>query len=305
MFELSGIIREDMTFNAGDVVSLTGRVQLAEGYTLTWKAGSSLDGNFNAIEVFGSLEFEGNSNNLIPINNTYIEGESDEGTIRLDHTDMRGGALFPTFGDSGTLSVTNSVVSDTSTSYSTSVLESSVIENNIFVNVILDANQIDSPVILGNTFISGSRIVTTAWSSGGLWNGTISMSNNNFLVDGHALVLSSLFDYKHQVLLSGNYWGSSDLEEISLKIIDGNDDLNIDGVVDLSSISNSLTSAPMALGQYLVVAEPGGYALTESNNTVLYGGAGIDYIHGKEGNDYLDGGKGNDHLFGGKGNDIY
>ena len=72
---LSGIIRENMTFESGDFVKLVGKVQIASGYTVTFGAGSSLQGNGNSIEVFGSLVISGTSTNLIEVEDIKIYGK--------------------------------------------------------------------------------------------------------------------------------------------------------------------------------------------------------------------------------------
>ena len=109
MASLSGIIREDMTFGSGDVVSLSGNVQIASGYTVTFGAGSSLQGNSEAIEVFGSLVISGTSANLVEVEEVRIYGKKGGSTtINYSHVDK--GRLYPTFQNDGDLSILTKIL---------------------------------------------------------------------------------------------------------------------------------------------------------------------------------------------------
>ena len=58
--------------------------------------------------------------------------------------------------------------------------------------------------------------------------------------------------YTNNVETSGNYWGTDDVNAIQEKISDGNNDLDIKVVVDLSNRASTYTKAPLALGEYKV-----------------------------------------------------
>ena len=115
MTSLSGIIREDMTFGSGDAVSLSGNVQIASGYTVTFGPGSSLQGSSKEIEVFGSLVISGTSTNLIEVEDIKIYGKEGGSTlINYSHVfnsvpNSSATKIYPAFNNSGNLTISNSV----------------------------------------------------------------------------------------------------------------------------------------------------------------------------------------------------
>ena len=101
MITLSGIIRENMTFGSGDTVSLSGNVQIAEGYTVTLGAGSALLGNSKTIEVFGNLVISGTSENLLEVEKVDITG-----SVSMNFVHYSGKYLL----NQADWSITNSVI---------------------------------------------------------------------------------------------------------------------------------------------------------------------------------------------------
>jgi hypothetical protein len=241
MISLSGIIRENLVFNNNEVVELDGLVQLAEGFTIRFEAGSSLEGKGNAIEVFGSLEFIGSTDNLVEVSNTLLYGESS-GRLSIDYGVITGGALFPTFNNDGELLINHSLLDSVN---EIDINNDSSINSSILNNTNIRTNQVDQPEIIANTFTGSSQIKSFSWISGDL-----NLQNNNFITNDVVLLLSPFFDMNHNVSASGNYWG---LGELGANITDGNDDLNIKGTVDLSNRSNVINdAAPMSIGKYFV-----------------------------------------------------
>ena len=246
MITLSGTIRENLVFNSGDHVVLTEDVRLAKGYTLTWNEGSKLEGNSNSFEVSGTVIFNGDPASLIEVTNTYFEGSG--GTLRLNYADVSNGSIFPTFGNNGSLSISYSVLQNLSEINNPN---STIIRGSILYNTSIDNTQSDILTLIDNTFIGSSKIVTTAWDAV-FADSYISLTGNNFLVDGVALELSGFFSIDHDVRSNGNYWGSTSASVINSKIKDGNDDPDIKGVVDLTLKSSTYTNAPLELGKYFV-----------------------------------------------------
>ena len=133
---LSGIIRENMTFESGDFVKLVGKVQIASGYTVTFGAGSSLQGNGNSIEVFGSLVIAGASDNLVEFSHVSITGQ-DGGSTSINYSHLYQGLLYSNGKSFGDLSLSNSVVASSAVLgwwYGIKPTPSSVIKGNIFSN---------------------------------------------------------------------------------------------------------------------------------------------------------------------------
>ena len=91
-------------------------------------------------------------------------------------------------------------------------------------------------------------------SDHGFWSTPLlKLKDNNFLSStSQSLTLNDFWDYNHIVTTTGNYWSSDDVSVIQEKITDGNDNLNITGVVDLSNRASTYTKAPLALGEYKV-----------------------------------------------------
>ena len=56
---ISKIISENIVFVDGDIVTVDSLVQIANGYTVRFEEGSSLIGNNQVIEVFGTFEGAG------------------------------------------------------------------------------------------------------------------------------------------------------------------------------------------------------------------------------------------------------
>ena len=259
MTSLSGIIREDMTFGSGDAVSLSGNVQIASGYTVTFGPGSSLQGSSKEIEVFGSLVISGTSTNLIEVEDIKIYGKEGGSTlINYSHVfnsvpNSSATKIYPIFNNSGNLTISNSVIELLTSSFHAIDLNStSVIKGNIFNNTQINANQKDTITLDSNTFIGTSTIVTL--SDHGFWSTPLlKLKDNNFLSStSQSLTLNDFSDYNHIVTTTGNYWSSDDVSVIQEKITDGNDNLNITGVVDLSNRASTYTKAPLALGEYKV-----------------------------------------------------
>ena len=254
MTSLSGIIREDMTFGSGDAVSLSGNVQIASGYTVTFGPGSSLQGSSKEIEVFGSLVISGTSTNLIEVEDIKIYGKEGGSTlINYSHVFASATKIYPSFNNSGNLTISNSVIeTETSSFYAIDLNSTSVVKGNIFNNTKINANQKDTITLDSNTFIGTSTIDTL--SDHGFWSTPLlKLKDNNFLSSAsQSLTLSSFWDYTHIVTTTGNYWATDDVSAIQEKITDGNDDLNINGVVDLSNRASTYTKAPLALGEYKV-----------------------------------------------------
>jgi hypothetical protein len=260
MTSLSGIIREDMTFGSGDAVSLSGNVQIASGYTVTFGPGSSLTGNGQGtskqIEVFGSLVISGTSTNLIEVEDIKIYGKEGGSTsINYSHVfhsvpNSSATRIYPTFNNSGSLNISNSVIEIYGTKIDLN--STSVIKGNIFNNTQIDADQKETITLDSNTFIGTSSIDTKS-DHGFFSTPLLKLKDNNFLSStSQSLTLNDFWDYNHIVTTTGNYWSTDDVSVIQEKITDGNDNLNINGVVDLSNRASTYTKAPLALGEYKV-----------------------------------------------------
>jgi hypothetical protein len=70
---MTTIISQNTTWKKGDIVNLTGEVQVATGVTLTIQSGVTINGNGNTIRTFGNVVAEGNSIEHITTNNVNFE----------------------------------------------------------------------------------------------------------------------------------------------------------------------------------------------------------------------------------------
>ena len=247
---LSGIIRENMTFESGDFVKLVGKVQIASGYTVTFGAGSSLQGNGNSIEVFGSLVIAGASDNLVEFSHVSITGQ-DGGSTSINYSHLYQGLLYSNGKSFGDLSLSNSVVASSAVLgwwYGIKPTPSSVIKGNIFSNRPIFADQKDNAVLELNTFVESSTITIRQGGSANL----LRLVDNNFLSSSSTILTLEASKGLHVVEASGNYWTTDDVSVIQEKIIDGNDDLNISGLLDVSNRASSYTKAPLKLGRFEV-----------------------------------------------------
>jgi len=247
---LQGIIKDDLTFGEGDTVTLDGLVQLSSGYTLTFEPGSILLGNGQAIEVFGVIDANGSADNLVSFDNVILHGKAS-GSTSLDYAHISEGQIYPAFDNDGQLSITNSIVNnaDSSVWRAVDLPSNGEISHSIIIDTNIEADQIDNPIITSNTFLGDSTIESTSWVSGGM-----TLEDNNFLTTSNpTIILDDFFSFGHYVSSEGNYYGTDDLSIIDEMITDGNDDLNINGIVDLTLINDSLNeTAPLAISSYVV-----------------------------------------------------
>jgi len=255
---LAGTIRENMVFNSGDNVELADDVRIADGYTLTFNEGSSLEGNSNSLDIDGTVLFNGSSTSLIEITNVSFDGKG--GTLRLTYVSVSNGSIFPKYQNDGSLSISYSLLQNVNEIDNP---ESTVIRNSIFNNTSINNTDSETLSLIENTFIGASKVVATAAAFSGSSDNYILIEGNNFLADGVALEFSGLFGYEHDVMTSGNYWGSISADIIDLKIIDGKDDPDIEVMVDLALKSGTYTAAPLELGKYTVDTTTG--LLTENS----------------------------------------
>jgi Ca2+-binding RTX toxin-like protein len=248
---ISGIISENIVFVDGDIVTVDSLVQIANGYTVRFEEGSSLIGNNQVIEVFGTLEAEGQKYNLVTFSEVYIHGQ-DGGDVDLEFVAASSGQIYPTFDNDGQLRITNSILDNVDNSFwgELDLPTNAVIDSCIIIDTNITANQADNTTISSNTFLGDSAITTMSWA----WNSQLTLTKNNFLTEVKpTLDLSDFFSYSHAVITVGNYYGTDDISIIDAMINDGVDNLSINGTLDISQRSSSLgNTASMSIGNYIV-----------------------------------------------------
>ena len=236
-----GIVRDSITVSRDQTLSLAGDVQLAEGAEILLEDGATLLGNGHTIQVFGRFATEGTSTTGAVIEGASLSGKG--GTVDIVGTRVEGGELFPSFdkdgfGDKGKLTINQSTID---LNNSISAQRDTAIDGSILKDTVIKADQ--GATITNTTFIGTSSIEHTSWI-----DASSLIQGNNFLGDGVKLELSGFFDNEHKISSAGNYWGTTNTGEIEEKIIDGNDDLNIKGTIDLSStLDKPAVDAPLSL----------------------------------------------------------
>lgn len=239
---LSGNILNDTDLRAIDSpYQLMGTMQIRQGSTLTMPRGTVIFGNGHAIQPFGTLSMDGQTDNPVILyqtdlkpGNTQSEGPYFE--FNLNNLIMIGGSFYaPTgLGVYGSLAVKDSVFLNLSDRtyiwYPTSKVS-------ITENIFWGTNEItfgvnDTAITLRNNLF---RNYSNLYYKGFLqnWanyqNSDIMVEQNSFLDVGKT-TLGVRSD--GQYAARRNYWGTTDRETIQDMIFDGNDDFAIPQIID-------------------------------------------------------------------------
>ena len=91
------IISQNTTWKSGDVINLADDVQVASGVTLKVEPGTTINGNFRTITVFGNLDIKGTINSNVTTENLNIALSSNSkqlGNIQFDYVTFNNGSFL-------------------------------------------------------------------------------------------------------------------------------------------------------------------------------------------------------------------
>ena len=270
---MTTIISQNTTWKKGDIVNLTGEVQVAAGVTLTIQSGVTINGNGNTITTFGTVLVEGTSTEHITANNVNFEFgnfSTKAGKLQLNYLDVNGGKFLANGGFGGFI-VSNSNFSKVSGFYLWYPTQPSSFIGNTFyqssglsigTGLSIEKYEIGTVLIKNNTFSEQTtRYAIESWAN---YNSGIQVVNNSFLsTDRIALSIREKYDAA-KIDASENYFGTSNISIIDSMIFDQKDSLNC-----VSIISTSYLEKP-ASGTPAFDTTPPSVAITSNTKTVIY-----------------------------------
>jgi len=269
------IILEDTTW-FGEV-NLSGNIQVANGVTLTISPGTTINGG--SIEAFGSLIVDGQDGSLVTLDSVDINignnRSSQPASIDIHYADITGGSFMnPTGGSAyGTYKLTDSTI-DSWDGYQYLWYPTSdvIVARNIFKDVgeFSVGTDGDATVTFENNLFydtknhTGSVIVN--WAAYGT---PIQVTGNSFL-NTSRVVLEVKDGYSSAFIdAPGNWFNTTDIDEINARVLDKNDSLSYGSVIDVSGYLNSSNSSTPVVINTIQGA---------TSDDILNGTTGIDEI---------------------------
>jgi len=245
-YELAGIIRDSQTWSSGDVVSLSGDVQIAEGVVLEVGAGATLDLNGYSILNFGTLQLSGNETSFATLTGGTYSTDSTQGVLNSDFGRLEQ-LYVNSFFSNGALVLDNSLILNSTIE----ALSANVVKNSIFSQSEFDLG-IESATVYKSTFLE-TTIEVLAWNT--FFGGRAEFNEVNFVSEDQAIYLSPFFsgsDVMHHIEIIESYINAEDPDS---KIYDADDDLRIRlDILDKSFSSTPITTteAGFQVGTYLI-----------------------------------------------------
>jgi len=241
------IISQNTTWKSGDVINLADDVQVASGVTLKVEPGTTINGNFRTITVFGNLDIKGTINSNVTTENLNIALSSNSkqlGNIQFDYVTFNNGSflLGNGYGMYGSFDVLNSNFTNVRGFYISYPKAPSTFLGNTFYKssgLSIGTSGDGSVLIKNNSFVEQSTAYAIeSWAN---YNSGITVVNNSFL-STTKVALALKENYENAALnATDNYFGTSDLSIINRMIRDKTDSLNYASV-----ISTSYTDKPSA-----------------------------------------------------------
>lgn len=296
------IINTNTVWRSGQVVTLTDKVQVASGVTLTIEPGVQIIGNRNEIQVFGKLSANGSAAQSIEFDNVTLSLSSsynEPGRLEISHALFSLGSFVPAgSGGYGSYSVTDSSFKGTGGFYIWYPTADSLFARNYFV----DTPGLSIGVNLGNKVTIDSNVFAgygTNYDIGdaavGVWanySKSVEVTRNTFLnTNRTALLVGNLGQTPASMVARDNFFNTTDAATIERMIVDRSDDLSRNSYINHSPI----LSAPANSMLNPVIGSVGTDNLVGTvGNDFIAGGAGADRLSGGAGDDFLDGGSGMD-----------
>jgi len=262
---------EDTTWSGE--VNLSGSIQVADGVTLTISPGTTVNGG--RIEAFGSLIVDGQDGNLVTLNSVDINiGKAvlDGPSIDIHYAKIIKGS-FLNAGDSGRadLNLTDSTI-DSWEGYQHLWYPTSdvLIARNIFKDINQFSVGTNNNFIFENNLFYDTKNNTNSVIVNWAANGTpIQVTGNSFLNtsrvalevgDGYS---SSFID------APGNWFNTTDIDEINARVLDKNDSLSRSDIIDISGYLSSANPETPFIGTTIQGT---------ASDDILQGSTGIDHF---------------------------
>lgn len=232
---VGGIIDADTNWsNASEAYEIAGSVQIAPGVTLTIGQGVTVTNG--DIVVFGTLEVHGTAPDPVHFEGVNVVPGSNSSSMdqpfhmNIDHASFQGGSIYTASPGAsyGSLSLTNSVITNCPFMYIWYPVSDVLIEGNIFESsggISVGTNDGIQVIIRGNRFVAQSTdYAVSNWASYGT-SRTIVEFNDFVSTDRIALELPS--GYSNTAITGiNNWWGTTNESVIQSMIFDRNDDLS-------------------------------------------------------------------------------
>ncbi len=238
---ISGPIKENRVLTKeGSPYTLIGPMEIYSNATLTIEPGVEIIARSAVIvTVYGKFKAVGNENERISLKNFNITGARGS-SIQMEYTNQQynGGFLI-----TGANMILRHNEYKKGLIIITSSMFDSIIENNLFSEKasLQVENGPGKIFVKNNTFLNPidayeDLIVSSNYGDGGVPN--IHMNQNNFFGYPHVKVKVQVSSNTHLLFdANDNYWGVTDPNRIDGGIIDGNDNSNFWGKLDISSVA--------------------------------------------------------------------
>lgn len=249
---VGGIINTDITWTlANSPYTLTNRVQIAYGATLSIEPGVIVNGNNNAIQVWGVLDAVGTKTLKIIFNDVEIKpgtnNDNEPFLIEMQFSGYNGGSIYYPTGDAiyGSLNLRDSKITNIPYMHLWYPTSDCFIERNIFINsggISVGTTAGVNVYISNNVFYMQQKkfeegdYAVEAWANCG---SQIIVDYNSFLsTDRIALNIPPGFTFASMTAVN-NYWNTSNTSIIESMIFDKNDDLGCSSYINYTPFLTS------------------------------------------------------------------
>lgn len=297
---MAKIIRQDTVWEG--VVNLTDDVQVAQGATLTIRAGTTINGNGHELDIFGIVNFEGKRNSHVSVKEVNIGGS---GELDMNFVKMIRGSLMELGSNSHALTfdVSNSSFTNLhwNVEFGIGSQTTNALRGCVFDGVYLNPH--------GNVTISDNIFRNYLGSDGGSAGDILPLvmvradnDNTDFsdnVILGSSGILLEVY-YRGSITGTGNYFEGIPLSKVHKILWDNRDDLNAPSKIKIGAVEK-----PQADNFFYQVGTGQDDVLKgTSMEDTLFGARGADMLSGQKGNDELFGNGGTDKIYGGPGNDF-
>lgn len=229
---IEGNITEDTTLSGNKEYEIANDIQIKNGCSLTIEEGAVVNGNGYKISVYGKLEIDGAE---LKDANIYAKNTGNNPCeISISNTYMNGGSLLNPSGGADHAKITiigNRFNNLSGYSYIWYPVGETIIERNLFEKCGgLSIGSRNNVYVKNNAFHgTTTKYAIKDWVQ---YDGSqCFVENNSFYDSGIVLQLEGK---DSNMIAKKNYWGTTDLEEIQKRVLDGNVDYSIKNTIDFS-----------------------------------------------------------------------
>lgn len=246
----AGLLQQDKVLGAGEVLVLSGDLEVGAGVTLWLSAGARLDLNGYQLLNHGELRLSGDEGTFAEMSNGVYVSSGDDARLIAYYAELQGVRTLSA-GAEGALVLTKSVLLDT---------HIQALEHNI----IIDSAWVDSRLDLGTEGASVStstflNSLVTAQEGALGTSGSSAFSQVNFVHDDIAIALqASAQPGESQVPALVILEGYINTAEPERKLVDADDDPGVMTDIDAASFASRPylnTAEGFAVGTYLIPIE--------------------------------------------------